>query len=280
MAALVMYVVVGAVVPAIASAHHVDAYKSWATCTQVGVKFVGFQYGDGPVTVRVRVDGTLVTTATVPKFSGDKTVVLDLPVLSAGTHTIRVDATWPTQGSNNGTFTKTVHGCPGPPPPPVYDCDGNQLPPGSTPPTDDECNPPPPPEPPAPPPVEPPSPPAPPVEPPSPRRRTDRCPSRVRFMVRKPHPSITHGVVKFTARRVNEGRILKTRWWINGTRLRDENSASLNIGRRTLTIALWRQDVWRYPNIWGVYRMKVTVKTRCGWGVERLRYFNQDPPVQ
>lgn len=32
-----------------------------------------------------------------------------------------------------------------PPPPPVYDCDGNLLPPGSTPPTYEECNPTPPP---------------------------------------------------------------------------------------------------------------------------------------
>jgi hypothetical protein len=70
------------------------------------------------------------------------------------------------------------------PPPPVYDCEGNELPPGSTPPTEEECNPPeptcqntpslcppvPPVTPPTPPtpPVTPPTPPSPPVTPPTP----------------------------------------------------------------------------------------------------------------
>ena len=265
-----------------ALAHHVESSTSWATCTQVGAKLVGFSYNDGPVNWTARVDGSVVKTGTEPKFSGDKTIVVNLPVLSKGTHTISFSATWPTQGSNNGTFTKTVYNCPGPPPPPVYDCEGNPLPPGSTPPTPEQCNPPVPPTPPNPPvPPVPPNPPVPP-KPPKPPVPPNECPKRTDYTVTKPPSSVTHGVVRFKV----SGDTLRTHrnikrihWFIAGKRVRDENAASLDITRRTLKIALWRSDIWTRHNIYGTYRVKWIARTKTGCKVVgSFVYFNQDPP--
>lgn len=130
-----------------AQAHHVESAKSWATCTQVGAKFIGFGYDDGDVSWQVKVDSVVVRSGVQPKFSGDKLLIVNLPVLSAGNHLVRFDATWKTKGSNNGTFTKTVVNCPGPPPPPPT-CEN----------TPSLC-------PPVPPPPPPPAPPVPPVPP-------------------------------------------------------------------------------------------------------------------
>jgi hypothetical protein len=93
-----------------ASAHHVDAAASSADCTKVTAKYVGFTDDDKPVSEKVTVDGTTVYTKSSYTWSGSSnTHVINYPsALKPGSHTVVFTATWGTQGSNNGTFTKQV----------------------------------------------------------------------------------------------------------------------------------------------------------------------------
>ena len=93
-----------------ASAHHVDAAASSADCTKVTAKYVGFNDDDKPVSEKVTVDGTTVYTKSSYTWSGtSNTHVINYPsALKPGNHTVVFTATWGTQGSNNGTFTKQV----------------------------------------------------------------------------------------------------------------------------------------------------------------------------
>jgi hypothetical protein len=55
-------------------------------------------------------------TFTFPGSSGTLTVPFAAP-LPAGNHVVAFSSNWPGQGSENGAFTETVYGCPGPPTP-------------------------------------------------------------------------------------------------------------------------------------------------------------------
>jgi hypothetical protein len=102
-----------------ASAHHVDASASSADCSKVTAKYVGFNDSDKPVSEKVTIDGTTVYNKGGYTWSGsDNSHAISYPnALTSGDHTIVFTATWSTQGSNNGTFTKQVS-CGTPPPPP------------------------------------------------------------------------------------------------------------------------------------------------------------------
>jgi hypothetical protein len=229
--------------PAAAQAHHVDQGKSSADCYGARVALEDFSVSDGAVSWTAKIDGSSVASGTAPAFSGARTIVISWPTLAAGDHVFRFEASWPTKGSNNGLVVKQLYGCPGPPPPAS------------------------------------PPPPSPPTSKPSKSRQPvskPGCPRRSEFRVAKPRRSITHGVVRF---KVRGPGVVKTRWYIGGKRVRDEHSASLDITRRALKIALWRSDIWTRHNIWGEYRIKVKIRThdRCKL-VKSFDYFNQDPP--
>jgi hypothetical protein len=106
-----------------ALAHHVGDKESTAKCELVGdvptitlnVKFIGFTNAD-----KVNLDGTIwVDGAEVKKYddltwAGSNYTLVYTRVSTAGPHTIKAKFTWKTQGSMNGTTTKTVE-CPAPP---------------------------------------------------------------------------------------------------------------------------------------------------------------------
>jgi hypothetical protein len=148
----VLGVLAALAVPAAAQAHHVNAADSSVTCFELRAVFEGFEPHDGDVsyTIDVGSDGSVEHAANLgpldtdaDSHAGDKFTLVVALAVPAGVHSVTFVATWPNQGDNNGSFTKTVGPCDGPPPPPppVYDCQGNVLPPGTTPPT---CPPPPP----------------------------------------------------------------------------------------------------------------------------------------
>lgn len=255
-------------VPAAASANHVTKTKSSATCTKLIIQFDAFGQQNKPVSWQVYVDGTLRRSGsfTFDGSSGTLTIKNYHTFTDAASHQVHFTATWPGKTSeDNGVFDATVSDCAPapppppphqpPPPPPVQDCDGNLLPPGSTPPTADECKPPPP--------------------------RRLRCPGRGAYRLVTPNPSIVHGLVKFTVKRLRGPRIKSTAWFLRGKRLHDENSSTLDVTRRSLKIILWRQDLWTIPHIWGRYHGKVVIRTRVGGkrceAVKRFTYFNHDP---
>jgi hypothetical protein len=108
------------VAPAAASAHHVNAAGSSATCSSATTAYESFTRYDNPVTELVYID-TVLTATNTRTVIGSQTFTVTFPYLPNGPHTIRVDATWPTRGSNNGTWTMPVN-CYTPPPvvpPPV-----------------------------------------------------------------------------------------------------------------------------------------------------------------
>jgi hypothetical protein len=116
---LILSIVFALAIAAPASAHHVDAAASSADCTKVIAKYIGFTDSDKPVNEKITIDGTTVYTKSGYTWSGsDNSHSINYPnALTSGDHTIVFTATWSTQGSNNGTFSKQVS-CGSPPPPP------------------------------------------------------------------------------------------------------------------------------------------------------------------
>lgn len=104
--------------PASASAHHLTS--GTATCTGVLANYASFSEANKPISFQVYVDTVLKVSGsgTFPGSSGQITVTFDQP-LPAGDHVVNWTSSWPGQGSENGSFTQTVHGCAGPPTPPT-----------------------------------------------------------------------------------------------------------------------------------------------------------------
>ena len=100
-----------------ASAH--ELVNGQATCTGLTAGYAGFNDNEKPITYAVTVDTVAETsgTFTFSGSSGSLTVPFPAP-LPAGNHVVKFTSTWPGQGSENGAFTQTVEGCPGPPAPP------------------------------------------------------------------------------------------------------------------------------------------------------------------
>jgi hypothetical protein len=100
----------------VASAH--ELVKGQATCTGLTAGYAGFDDNEKPLTYAVTVDTVAQAngTFTFPGSSGTLTVPFAAP-LSAGNHVVAFSSHWPGQGSENGAFTETVYGCPGPPTP-------------------------------------------------------------------------------------------------------------------------------------------------------------------
>ena len=130
----------------VAQAHHVNAAKSSVTCFELRAVFEGFEPEDGEVsyTIDIGSDGSVEHAANLglldtdaDTHAGDIFTLVVAIAVPAGVHSVTFVATWPNQEDNNGSFTKTVGPCveSPPPPPPVYDCQGNVLPPGTAPPT-------------------------------------------------------------------------------------------------------------------------------------------------
>jgi hypothetical protein len=116
MAAVGAVVALWAVAPA-AQAHYLTAWD--ATCTGVSAAYAEFSESNKPIDYTVTVDSS---PANAGKFtfsgpSGTLTVTFYAP-LATGDHVVTFTSTWPNQGSENGSFTKHVYGCPGPPPAP------------------------------------------------------------------------------------------------------------------------------------------------------------------
>jgi hypothetical protein len=101
----------------IASAH--ELVKGQATCTGLTAGYGGFNDTEKPIAYAVTVDTVAKTsgTFTFPGSSGTLMVPFAAP-LPAGNHVVEFTSSWPGQGSENGAFTQTVYGCPGPPAPP------------------------------------------------------------------------------------------------------------------------------------------------------------------
>jgi hypothetical protein len=101
-----------------ASAH--ELVNGQATCTGLAAGYAGFDDNEKPVTYSVTVDTVAETsgTFTFPGSSGTLTVPFVAP-LPAGNHVVTFTSAWPGHGSENGAFTQTVEGCPGPPAPPT-----------------------------------------------------------------------------------------------------------------------------------------------------------------
>jgi hypothetical protein len=102
----------------IASAH--ELVSGQATCTGLTAEYAGFNDNEKPITYAVTVDTVAEAsgTSTFSGPSGTLTVPFAAP-LPAGDHVVRFTSSWPGQGSENGAFTQTVQGCPGPPLPPA-----------------------------------------------------------------------------------------------------------------------------------------------------------------
>jgi hypothetical protein len=102
----------------IASAH--ELVKGQATCTGITAAYGGFNDNEKPITYTATVDSVAATngTFTFPGSSGTLTAPFAAP-LPAGNHVVAFTSNWPGQGGENGAFTQTVYGCPGPPPPPA-----------------------------------------------------------------------------------------------------------------------------------------------------------------
>jgi hypothetical protein len=99
----------------IASAH--ELVNGQATCTGLTAGYAGFDDNEQPIAYSVTVDTVAKTNGTFsfPGSSGTLTVPFVTP-LPAGDHVVIFTSNWPGQGSENGAFQQTVHGCPGPPP--------------------------------------------------------------------------------------------------------------------------------------------------------------------
>jgi hypothetical protein len=100
----------------IASAH--ELVKGQATCTGITAAYGGFNDNEKPITYTATVDSVAETNGsfTFPGSSGTLTVPFAAP-LPAGNHVVVFTSNWPGRGGENGAFTETVYGCPGPPAP-------------------------------------------------------------------------------------------------------------------------------------------------------------------
>lgn len=102
--------------PAVASAHHITG--GTATCTEATATYSSFSESNKPISYKVYVDSALLLSGsgTFPGSSGSITATYPAP-LAAGDHVVKWVSTWPGQGDQNGSFTKEVTGCEGPPVP-------------------------------------------------------------------------------------------------------------------------------------------------------------------
>jgi hypothetical protein len=103
-----------AVAPA-AQAHYLIAGE--ASCTGLSASYTEFSESNKPIHYTVTVDSSPLHAGsfTFTGPSGTLTVTFFAP-LGAGDHVVTFTSTWPKQGSENGSFTKHVYGCPGPAP--------------------------------------------------------------------------------------------------------------------------------------------------------------------
>jgi hypothetical protein len=116
MAAVGAVVALCAAAPA-AQAHHLTVGE--ATCTGLSASYAQFSESNKPIDYTVTVDSSRLDADTFT-FAGPSytlTVTFFAP-LATGDHVVTFTSTWPHQGSENGSFSKHVHGCPGPSPAP------------------------------------------------------------------------------------------------------------------------------------------------------------------
>jgi hypothetical protein len=111
---------VGAVVALCAAAPAAQAHyltTGDATCTGLTASYVEFSESNKPIDYTVTVDSSPLHAGsfTFTGPSGTLTVTFFAP-LGAGDHVVTFTSTWPNQGSEKGSFTKHVYGCPGPAP--------------------------------------------------------------------------------------------------------------------------------------------------------------------
>jgi hypothetical protein len=100
-----------------ASAH--ELVNGQATCTGLTAGYAGFEDNEKPVTYSVTVDTVAEISGTFTFSGSSDSLTVPFPApLPAGNHVVKFTSTWPGQGSENGAFTQTVEGCPGPPAPP------------------------------------------------------------------------------------------------------------------------------------------------------------------
>jgi hypothetical protein len=113
MAAVGAVVALCAAAPA-AQAHYLTTGE--ATCTGLTASYVEFSESNKPINYTVTVDSAPSNAGsfTFSGPSGTLTVTFFAP-LATGDHVVTFTSTWPHQGSENGSFTKHVYGCPGPP---------------------------------------------------------------------------------------------------------------------------------------------------------------------
>jgi hypothetical protein len=116
MAAVGAVVALCAAAPA-AQAHYLTVGE--ATCTGLSASYAEFSESNKPIDYTVTVDSSPLNagsfTFTGPSFT--LTVTFFAP-LATGDHVVTFTSTWPHQGSENGSFSKHVYGCPGPSPAP------------------------------------------------------------------------------------------------------------------------------------------------------------------
>jgi hypothetical protein len=116
MAAVGVVIALCAVAPA-AQAHYLTVGE--ATCTGLSASYAEFSESNKPIDYTVTVDSSPLNAGsfTFVGPSGTLTVTFFAP-LATGDHVVTFTSTWPHQGSENGSFSKHVIGCPGPSPAP------------------------------------------------------------------------------------------------------------------------------------------------------------------
>jgi hypothetical protein len=116
MAAVGAVVALCAAAPA-AQAHYLTVGE--ATCTGLSASYAEFSESNKPIDYAVTVDSSPSNAGsfTFSGPSGTLTVTFFAP-LATGDHVVTFTSTWPHQGSENGSFSKHVYGCPSPSPPP------------------------------------------------------------------------------------------------------------------------------------------------------------------
>ena len=116
MAAVGAVVALCAAAPA-AQAHYLTVGE--ATCTGLSASYAEFSESNKPIDYAVTVDSSPSNAGsfTFSGPSGTLTVTFFAP-LGTGDHVVTFTSTWPHQGSENGSFSKHVYGCPSPSPPP------------------------------------------------------------------------------------------------------------------------------------------------------------------
>ena len=110
MAAVGAVVALCAAAPA-AQAHYLTVGE--ATCTGLSASYAEFSESNKPIDYAVTVDSSPSNAGsfTFSGPSGTLTVTFFAP-LATGDHVVTFTSTWPHQGSENGSFSKHVYGCP------------------------------------------------------------------------------------------------------------------------------------------------------------------------